>query len=289
MTSHDVVAKLRRTMGTRRVGHSGTLDPMATGVLVVGVERGTKFLAHVVSHDKRYDATVCLGRATVTDDHEGEVLSTASPEQVRELTEERIRQAFDAQRGEIMQRPSSVSSIKVDGRRAHELVREGKEVVLPERPVTVHSMEVHSVSCVDATAQAPAHWELDISVHCSSGTYIRSIARDVGDSLGVGGHLVALRRTSVGPFDLSMARTLDELKDDPSLSMHLDEAMVHCFPTREITADQGTALSLGKWLSPVGIQEVHAAVTPDGKAIALLHENGKRAASVFVARPDGLS
>ena len=136
-TSHDMVGKLRRIMGTRRVGHSGTLDPMATGLLVVGVERGTKFLAHVVAHDKRYEATVRLGAATHTDDAEGEVLSTAAPADLEALTEERIHAAFDAQRGDIMQRPTSVSSIKIDGKRAHELVREGQEVVLPERPVTI--------------------------------------------------------------------------------------------------------------------------------------------------------
>ena len=129
-TSHDMVAKLRRIMGTRRVGHSGTLDPMATGLLVVGVERGTKFLAHVVAHDKRYEATVRLGAATHTDDAQGEVLSTAAPADLEALTEERIRAAFEAQRGDIMQRPTSVSSIKIDGKRAHELVREGQELSL---------------------------------------------------------------------------------------------------------------------------------------------------------------
>ena len=284
-TSHDMVAKLRRIMGTRRVGHSGTLDPMATGLLVVGVERGTKFLAHVVAHDKRYEATVRLGAATHTDDAQGEVLSTAVPADLEALTEERIRAAFDAQRGDIMQRPTSVSSIKIDGKRAHELVREGQEVVLPERPVTIFSLEVLDVVFgVDATSCI----DVRISVHCSSGTYIRAIARDVGEALGVGGHLTQLRRTSVGPFDISEARTLEQLEKAPQLSLNLDEAMVRCFDVREVSESEGVDLSLGKWLQPVGHKGVHAAVTPSGRAIALVEEKGKRAASVFVARPAGM-
>ncbi|OFM59710.1 tRNA pseudouridine(55) synthase [Corynebacterium sp. HMSC058E07] len=284
-TSHDMVAKLRRIMGTRRVGHSGTLDPMATGLLVVGVERGTKFLAHVVAHDKRYEATVRLGAATHTDDAQGEVLSTAAPADLEALTEERIRAAFDAQRGDIMQRPTSVSSIKIDGKRAHELVREGQEVVLPERPVTIFSLEVLDVVFgVDATSCI----DVRISVHCSSGTYIRAIARDVGEALGVGGHLTQLRRTSVGPFDISEARTLEQLEKAPQLSLNLDEAMVRCFDVREVSESEGVDLSLGKWLQPVGHKGVHAAVTPSGRAIALVEEKGKRAASVFVARPAGM-
>ena len=285
-TSHDMVAKLRRIMGTRRVGHSGTLDPMATGLLVVGVERGTKFLAHVVAHDKRYEATVRLGAATHTDDAQGEVLSTAAPADLEALTEERIRAAFNAQRGDIMQRPTSVSSIKIDGKRAHELVREGQEVVLPERPVTIFSLEVLDVVFgVDATSCI----DVRISVHCSSGTYIRAIARDVGEALGVGGHLTQLRRTSVGPFDISEARTLEQLEKAPQLSLNLDEAMVRCFDVREVSESEGVDLSLGKWLQPVGRKGVHAAVTPSGRTIALVEEKGKRAASVFVARPAGMN
>ena len=284
-TSHDMVAKLRRIMGTRRVGHSGTLDPLATGLLVVGVERGTKFLAHVVAHDKRYEATVRLGMATHTDDAQGDITFTASPEKLATLTEEQIRAAFATQTGDIMQRPTSVSSIKIDGKRAHELVREGHEVVLPERPVTIFSLEVHDVVVNDA----PSCIDVSISVHCSSGTYIRAIARDVGAALGVGGHLTMLRRTSVGPFDISEARTLEQLDANPSLTLNLDEAMVRCFATREISESEGVDLSLGKWLEPVGDKGVTAAVTPSGHAIALIEEKGKRAASVFVARPAGLA
>ena len=300
MTSHDVVSRLRRIFGTRRVGHSGTLDPMATGVLVVGIERGTRVLAHVVTHDKRYPATVRLGASTLTDDAEGEVLTTADAATLASLTEQQVRDAFARQTGEIMQRPSSVSSVKINGRRAHELVREGVDVVLPERPVTVFSLEVDAVRISEEAVEA------DIRVHCSSGTYIRSIARDVGAELEVGGHLTALRRTSAGPFDIAEARTLDELngqKDavlasspegtdprsvSPELSLSLDEAMTRCFPVRNVTEDQGSARALGKWLEPVGAREVVAAVTPSGHAVALLEEKGKRAASVFVARPAGM-
>ena len=288
MTSHDVVGKLRRIMGTRRAGHSGTLDPMATGVLVVGIERGTKFLAHLVTHDKRYEATVRLGSSTVTDDAEGAVVSQATAEAIEELTEEQIRQAFSQQVGDIMQRPSSVSSIKIDGRRAHELVREGQDVILPPRPVTIFDLQIGAVEReYDATSQLP-YWSVKIAVHCSSGTYIRSIARDVGAELGVGGHLTALRRTSVGPFDISEARTLEQLVDVPELSLNLDQSMVRCFPTREITEAQGTDVALGKWLEPEGRKDTYAVVTPQGHAIALLKEKGRRAASVFVARPAGM-
>ncbi|WP_420099850.1 tRNA pseudouridine(55) synthase TruB [Corynebacterium sp.] len=293
MTSHDVVSRCRRIFGTRRVGHSGTLDPMATGVLVVGIERGTKFLAHVVTHDKRYEATVRLGAATVTDDVEGEVLSTAPDADLAALSDQDVRAAFAAQTGEIMQRPSSVSSIKVNGRRAHELVREGVDVILPQRPVTVHDLDVSQIRITGDEGATVV--EADIRVHCSSGTYIRSIARDVGDTLGVGGHLSALRRTSAGPFTASASRTLDELfavRDDldraPALTMSLDDAMSTCFPVREISDDQGVALALGKWLEPAGMPGTYAAVTADGRAIALLSEKGRRAASVFVARPAGM-
>lgn len=307
MSSHDVVARLRRIMGTRRVGHSGTLDPMATGVLVVGVERGTKFLAHVVTHDKRYEATMRLGASTVTDDAEGDVLSTAAPELLGSLDDDSIRAACAALVGDIQQKPTSVSSIKINGRRAHELVREGQEVDIPARPVTVHSLEVHSITRVGGaaadgsggtnttngangpnTTEAPEAIDVVISVHCSSGTYIRAIARDVGAELGVGGHLTQLRRTSVGPFDIAEAKTLEQLAENPQLSLSLDDAMIRCFPTREITEEQATNVALGKWLEPVGKRGVYAVVTPTGHAYALLKEKGARAASVFVARPHGL-
>lgn len=279
MTSHDVVSRLRRFFGTKRVGHAGTLDPMATGVLVVGVERGTKFLAHLVATTKAYDATIRLGAATTTDDAEGEATWGKS---AASLSEEAVRSAVGDLTGEIMQRPASVSAIKIAGRRAHELVRAGEEVEIPARPVTVTSFDVHGLR------REGDHLDLDVSVACSSGTYIRSLARDLGEALGVGGHLTALRRTEVGPYTLADAVELDSLETDPRLSLTLDEALIRSYPVLEVTPEEGRALAMGKWLEPRGLQGVHAAVDPEGRAVALIREKGKRLATVFVARPSTL-
>lgn len=278
MTSHDVVGRLRRIMGTRKVGHAGTLDPMATGVLVVGIERGTKFLAHLVSSTKAYDATIRLGAATTTDDAEGDVVSTTAVT----ATDEEIRATLAGFHGEIMQSPSSVSAIKIDGKRAHERVRDGEDVQLPARPVTIHRLDVHDIR------HESDFVDIDVSVGCSSGTYIRSIARDLGEALGVGGHLTALRRTAVGPFLLDDARTLERLTEHPELSLSLDEALTRSYPTLAVTEDEADALAMGKWLKPRGLAGVHAAVAPDGRAVALIKEQGKRLSTVFVARPSTL-
>ncbi|MGC3971852.1 MAG: tRNA pseudouridine(55) synthase TruB [Pirellulales bacterium] len=276
MTSHDVVAKCRRAMHTRRVGHAGTLDPMATGVLIIGVERATKLMGHLALTTKAYTATVRLGAATTTDDAEGAVISGASAAAV---SEDAVRAGIAALTGDIQQRPSSVSAIKVDGRRAHQLVREGAEVDLPARPVTV--------SAFDALAfrRTGGYLDVDVAVECSSGTYVRALARDLGAGLGVGGHLTALRRTRVGPYDLTHAVTLDDLAEDPHLSYGIDEAVRAGFARRDITAEQAVDLSLGRWLDPIGLPGVYAAIDPEGRAIALLEESGRRAASVFVVRP----
>lgn len=276
MTSHDVVGRLRRIFGTRRVGHAGTLDPMATGVLVVGIERGTRFLAHMVAETKTYRATIRLGMSTSTDDAEGETLTTAD---ASSLIDTAIRDAIAHLTGPIMQRPSSVSAIKVDGKRAHERVRAGEHVELPERPVTVHRFDL-----LDQRIEG-TFYNLDVEVHCSSGTYIRSLARDLGAALGVGGHLIALRRTAVGPFTLSQAQTLEALAENPQLSLTLDQALTAAYPTLPVSEEEGRALALGKWLSPRGLRGTHAAVTPSGRAIALVKESGNRLATVFVARP----
>ncbi|MDR7329555.1 tRNA pseudouridine(55) synthase TruB [Corynebacterium guangdongense] len=280
MTSHDVVARLRRYFGTRKVGHAGTLDPMATGVLVAGINRGTKFLAHLVAATKSYDATIRLGAATTTDDMEGEVISTAPVGATEAVTEEDIRAGVAALTGEIMQRPASVSAIKIDGRRAHERVREGEEVEIPARPVTVTRFEIHEIR------REPL--EIDVSVDCSSGTYIRSLARDLGESLGVGGHLTALRRTAVGNYLLADARSLADLEKDPALSLTIDEAMIRSYPTLEVTAEEYEALAMGKWLEPRGLADTHAAIGPDGRVVALVAEKGTRLSTVFVARPSTL-
>ncbi|MGV0432513.1 tRNA pseudouridine(55) synthase TruB [Corynebacterium sp. 20_84] len=279
VTSHDVVAKLRRFFGTRKVGHAGTLDPMATGVLVAGIERGTKLLAHLVADEKIYSATIRLGASTSTDDAEGDILTETD---ASHITDDQIMAQVAALTGEIMQVPSKVSAIKIDGKRAHELVREGKEVEIPPRPVTIFSFDVSAIR------REGTFVDIDARVHCSSGTYIRSLARDMGEALGVGGHLTALRREVSGPFTLEHARTLDELEDNAALSLTLDEALTTAWPVLEVTADEYAALAMGKWLEPRGLAGVHAAVGPDGRAVALVKEKGKRLSTIFVARPSTL-
>ncbi|MDK8625242.1 tRNA pseudouridine(55) synthase TruB [Corynebacterium appendicis] len=279
VTSHDVVARLRRFFGTRKVGHAGTLDPMATGVLVAGIERGTKLLAHLVADEKVYSTTIRLGAATSTDDAEGDVLRESDASQVSDAE---IMEQVRALTGDIMQVPSKVSAIKIGGKRAHELVREGKEVEIPPRPVTIVSFDVSGIR------REGTFVDIDARVHCSSGTYIRSLARDMGDALGVGGHLTALRREASGPFTLEHARTLDELEDHVALSLTLDEALTTAWPVLEVTADEYAALAMGKWLEPRGLKGVHAAVGPDGRAVALVKEKGNRLSTTFVARPSTL-
>ncbi|WP_394283827.1 tRNA pseudouridine(55) synthase TruB [Corynebacterium sp.] len=279
MTSHDVVSRLRKYFSTRKIGHAGTLDPMATGVLVAGIERGTRFLAHLVLATKSYDAVIRLGQSTDTDDADGDLTGGAP---AAGLADEQILAAVAALTGEIMQRPASVSAIKIDGRRAHQRVRDGEEVELPARPVTVSRFDVHEIT------RRGELIDVRVSVDCSSGTYIRSLGRDLGESLGVGGHLIELRRTAVGPFSLDDALTLAELETRPRLSLPLDEALPRTYPTLAVTDEEADALSMGKWLQPRGVKGVHAAIAPDGRAIALVREKGKRLSTVFVARPNTL-
>lgn len=281
MTSHDVVARCRKLMGTRKVGHAGTLDPMATGVLVLGVERATKLLGLLALTTKSYSATIRLGQNTVTDDAEGEVLETVDASTVRD---DRIAAEVAVLTGDIEQVPASVSAIKIDGKRAYARMREGEVVEIPARPVTVSRFEVL------ARHDTPegGFVDLDVEVDCSSGTYIRALARDLGAALGVGGHLTALRRTTVGPFGLEHARTLEQLADDPTPSLDLDAAVLTAFATRSVTADEAVVLSHGRWLDPIGMPGVYAAIDPQGRAVALLQEKGKRASSVFVVRPSNI-
>ncbi|MBK4145841.1 tRNA pseudouridine(55) synthase TruB [Corynebacterium macginleyi] len=279
MTSHDVVSRLRRYFRTKKVGHAGTLDPMATGVLVLGIERGTKFLAHMVASTKSYSATIRLGASTTTDDAEGEFRWGKA---AAALSASAIEAEVATLTGQIMQKPAAVSAIKIAGKRAHELVREGKEVDIPARPVTIHSFETHDMRTEGDFL------DLDVSVQCSSGTYIRSLARDMGEALGVGGHLTALRRTTVGPFALADASLLDDLAETPRLSLSLDEALTRSFPVVPVTEEEAVALAMGKWLEPRGLSGIHAAEAPNGQAIALIKEKGKRLATVFVARPSTL-
>lgn len=279
MSSHDVVGRCRRIFATRRVGHAGTLDPMATGVLVIGIERATKILGLLTATAKSYTATIRLGQSTSTDDAEGELVRSVA---ARHLTGAAIESAVGGLRGDIQQVPSTVSAIKVDGKRAYRLAREGQAVELEARPVRIDRFEVRDIrvgadggDCVD----------LDVEVDCSSGTYIRALARDLGAALGVGGHLTALRRTRVGRFGLDQAYALDELAERPRLSYGLDEACLLIFPRRDLSAEQAEATANGRALAPAGIDGVYAACGPDGRVMALLRDEGSRTKSVVVIRP----
>ena len=271
LTSHDVVARVRRLAGTRKVGHAGTLDPMATGVLVLGVDRATRLLGHLMLTDKAYDATVRLGTSTTTDDAEGEVVSTAS---TAHLTEQGIRAALEGFVGEIEQVPSTVSAIKVQGRPAYDRVRAGEQVELAARTVRVEEILVRDVRGAD----------VDISVRCSSGTYIRAIARDLGERLGVGGHLVALRRTAVGPYTLDVAHTLEQLEDE-LVVLPIEEAARRAFPSLDLDEEQATDVGHGRRLAvELGQEGPVALFAPDGGFLALYAQEGEsaRAVAVFV-------
>jgi tRNA pseudouridine55 synthase len=276
MTSHDVVGRCRRIFGTRRVGHAGTLDPMATGVLVIGVDRATKILGLLTAASKSYDATIRLGQSTSTEDAEGELLQHFP---AGHLTESSIAAAIAELRGDIEQVPSAVSAVKVGGRRAYRLVREGHSVDLPARPVRVDRFEIAAVRRHDQLV------DIDAQVDCSSGTYIRALARDLGDALGVGGHLTALRRTRVGRFGLDEAARLGDLAEQPRLSHSLDQACLLLFPHRELSAEEADAAGQGRPLPPCGIDGIYAAGTGDGRVVALLRDDGSRTRSVVVIRP----
>lgn len=276
MTSHDVVARCRKILGTRKVGHAGTLDPMATGVLVLGIERATKLLGLLSLTTKAYSATIRLGQSTTTDDAEGDLLAAADASGV---TDEQIAAVVATLTGDIAQVPTRVSAIKVDGQRAHKLVRDGEDFELEARPVTVDRFEII------ATRRPERFVDLDVEVECSSGTYVRALARDLGAALGVGGHLTALRRTRVGPFTLDHARTLEELVEDPAVSLDIDQACQTAFAHRPVSAEEAESISQGRWLDPLGIPGTYAAIDPSGHTIALLQERGRRASSVMVVRP----
>ena len=280
MTSHDVVGRCRRIFSTRRVGHAGTLDPMATGVLVIGVDRATKILGLLTAASKSYAATIRLGQTTSTEDAEGELLQSVSAGHV---TDAEIVAAIGGLRGDIEQVPSAVSAIKVDGRRAYRLIREGHAVELAARPVRIDRFEM-LVARRDVNCGAEVI-DVKVEVDCSSGTYIRALARDLGAALAVGGHLASSRRTRVGRFGLDQARSLDELAEQPRLNWTLDEACLLMFPRRDLTAEEARATANGRSLSPAGIDGVYAASDSDGRVIALLRDEGPRTRSVTVLRP----
>jgi tRNA pseudouridine55 synthase len=273
-TSHQVVGRIRRLAGTRKVGHAGTLDPMATGVLIVGIEKATRLLGHLALSEKVYEATIRLGIGTVTDDFEGEVVTTTG---VAHLDDAEIEAAMAELRGEILQVPAAVSAIKVDGVRSYRRVRTGQSVELSERPVTIRRFEllgrreliVDGVGCVD----------LGVVVECSSGTYIRALARDLGAALGVGGHLTRLRRTRVGAFTLGQAQTLGEAEGGLRV-VPLDQVVPSSFPTLTVNETQAGQIRNGRRLAGV--------ILPDGTT-ALLDEAGHFLALYRQEGPDAIA
>ena len=283
MTSHDVVARIRRLAHTRRVGHAGTLDPMATGVLVIGIEKATRLLGHLMLTDKTYEATIRLGQATSTDDAEGQ---PAGGSPATGVTREALDAGITALTGEILQVPSSVSAIKVNGQRAYKLTRAGEAPELAARPVTVYEFRV------TATRADGDFLDVDATVRCSSGTYVRALARDLGTALGTGGHLTALRRTAVGPYDIAHAHTLKELEDqsqddDPERVTPLAEAAAAAFPRVDLTADDARRLAQGARLpfpAAAGDGSPIAVFDPDGTLVALVTVDGGwlRSLAVFV-------
>lgn len=276
LTSHDVVARIRRLAATRRVGHAGTLDPMATGVLVVGVEKATRLLGHLALTEKEYSATIRLGQATDSGDADGEIISSASAAGV---SAETLATALAALTGEIQQVPPGISAIKVDGKRAYRLTREGTPPELAARTVTVRELALTAIRPAGEVLDA------DVRVTCSSGTYIRAIARDAGAALGVGGHLTALRRTRVGPYTEDMARTLAELAESLDV-VPLAEAAAAVFPRRDLTAEEATKVAHGARLPAVGSGSGPvAAFNPDGMLVALLTEEAGQARSLAVFVP----
>ena len=298
-TSHDVVGQLRRVRGTRRIGHAGTLDPMATGLLVVAVARSTKLLGHLALTDKTYRATIRLGQSSTTDDAEGELAGVAPAAQVAAVTADALRSGIDALTGPILQVPSSVSAIKIAGRRAYELVRSGAQVELPARPVTVARFDL-----IAPIRRAAGTIDLDVVVECTTGTYIRSLARDLGAALGIGGHLTALRRTTVGPF--SVERAVDvygpagvpvpgaaKSEISAGLAAAVAQALVPpaaavrlAFPIRAVDDAEAREMRYGRPIPAVGIAGVYGLFAGDA-LIALVEESAGLARARLVWDPAG--
>jgi tRNA pseudouridine55 synthase len=277
-TSHDVVGRMRRLLGTRKVGHGGTLDPMATGVLVIACGKATRLLQYISAHDKGYDATIRLGMSTVTDDAEGEVVTSTNALHVTQLE---IDTAIAALTGDIQQRPSAVSAIKVNGERAYARVRAGEDVELAARPVTVSRFEI-----LDARRSGEVI-DIDVAVDVTSGTYVRALARDLGLALGVGGHLTALRRTRVGAVSLAEAASLEQLEADGAVNhlVSLTEAATRTLPSLIIDDKAATALGYGQRIPADGVGP--AVAVHEGKAIAIVDLAGGKARPSVVFEPAG--
>jgi len=259
MTSHDVVAKVRRRYGTKKVGHAGTLDPMATGVLVLGIGNATRLLQYVVDGAKGYNATIALGKSTLTDDSEGEILTVAPISALTAVTDSAIYEALERMIGKIMQRPSSVSAIKVDGKTGHARVRAGEEFELPAREVEIASIEIHSI------VRSELAIDLEISVSCSAGTYIRAIARDLGREMGVGGHLTALRRTLVSPFEVVECQGWEV-----AILISTAAGISRILPIRELSPDEATEISFGRAVEANQVAGAVAALDRGENFVALL-------------------
>ena len=277
MTSHDVVAKIRKRFGTKKVGHAGTLDPMATGVLVIGLGNATRLLQYVTDGTKAYNGTIRLGSATHTDDREGDEILRAAPADLAAVTEEDIHQYLAAMVGTIKQRPSSVSAIKIDGKAAHQRIREGESVDIPEREVTITSIDIKNI------LRSESAIDIEIEVICSAGTYIRSIARDLGDRLGVGGHLTALRRTLVSPFTLDEAAPWESAE-----AIDTAAGISRLFPARTLNFDEMLEISHGRFLAPNETAGLVVALSPQGGFAALLENkdiSGKLLATPSLVAP----
>ncbi len=272
-TSHDVVGRLRRVANTRRVGHAGTLDPMATGVLVVGVGKATRLLGYITASEKAYDATIRLGATTVTDDAEGDVTGGSDASGVDDAD---MVARVSALTGPIWQVPSAVSAVKIDGVRSHRRVRSGEDVELPARKVVVSGFDVAAIR------RDPPFVDIDVHVACSAGTYVRALARDIGEALGVGGHLTALRRSAVGPYRLEHARTIDDLAERFDV-IPLAQAAAAAFPRLDVDAETARRVSHGMPLEPIGHDGGPVAVFgPDGTFLSLTEDRGSRAKHIAV-------
>jgi len=277
ITSHDVVARTRRAFGTRKIGHAGTLDPMATGLLVLGIEGATRLLTYLVGLDKTYETTIRLGAATTTDDAEGETVSTAAAGALGSVTDSRIADRVARLTGRISQVPSTFSAIKVDGRRAYDLARAGQDVELKAREVTISRFALGE-SRRAALADGTEVIDLDATIDCSSGTYIRALGRDLGADLGVGGHLTMLRRTRIGPFEIADAHTLDALADGAPALLDPAEVASRVLGRLDVTAEEARDLRHGKKLAGQAGRlegDLAAAVDPEGVLVGVVERRGE--------------
>lgn len=275
-TSHDVVARTRKLAGTRKVGHAGTLDPMATGMLVIGFNKATRLLTYIVETTKTYRATIRLGHNTTTDDADGEIIQTRLANAV---TAESISQAIADLTGTIQQVPAAVSAIKIDGKRAYQRVREGEAVDIPAREVTIHRFEIENIQRADDGKTI----DLDVEIECTPGTYIRALARDLGETLQTGGYLTALRRTAVGPYHVDDAVTLEQLATEFRYT-DISTATARLFQTRTVSTSEARDLVHGRRIAASETNELLAAHLHSGTVIALIRDTER--AGTVEAKPD---